>query len=827
MSFEKKIRNLRDRTEGPASEPSPAQRPSQMPRRGWRILKWAILVTFFGALLGAGALAALFYIYGRDLPQVDKLADYDPPTVTRVYGRGGELVAELAVDHGYRTVVPLSRIPKHAIDAVLAAEDADFRSHQGLDYLGMIRAFFVNLLSGRFKQGGSTITQQVVKTFLLSAERTVARKVKEVILARRLEEKLSKDEILTLYLNQIYFGHRRYGIEEASRAYFGKSVEKITLGEAAVLAGLIKSPGRFSPRLHPERAKARQREVLQNLLRASEGGKLSHRYTAAEVQAAIAAPIVIAAHREPHLGVGAYYVDHVKQQVQARLGEGAFFRKNLRIESNLDVRLQTAAERALRAGLARVERRSGWRGPEKRLGPEEAKAFAAALAKELREVVVGELYRGVVLEVGTKTAKVALGPVTAALPLREVRWARRAGDRRRPAKVADVLTAGDVVWVRLLRFGRNGVAIASLEQPPLVQGALLAIDPRTREVPALVGGYDFARSPFNRAVMARRQPGSSFKPMVYSAALRTKRYTSASIVLDSPAVYGRIFDRHAYRPHNYDWRFRGEVLLKSALGQSLNLVAVKVADDIGLEAVVEESRLLGIRSPISRNLAVALGADSVTPLELANAYAVFASGGRHAEPRFVRRVVAGDSRVLWAPEHKEREAMTPEQAYVMTSLLRAPIEDPQGTAGRAGRLGHIVAGKTGTTNEHRDAWFVGYTPELLATVWVGHDDRTPLGRRATGGAVALPIWLEFMKVAMRGRPRSEWARPVGVEVVRIDPRTGLRAPAGQVDAQEHVFLPGTAPKEEARPAGATTPENLLLEEIQAMGSPPRPTPPRP
>jgi penicillin-binding protein 1A len=788
-------------------------------------VKWTLLSLFAGALLAAGGLAALFYIYGRDLPKVDNLSQYDPPTVTRIYDSRGELMAEYAEDEGYRTFVPLPKVPKHVVDAVLAAEDADFRQHEGLDYWGMLRAFFVNLMSGEFKQGGSTITQQVVKTFLLSAERSIPRKIKEVILARRLEQKLSKDEILLLYLNQIYFGHRRYGIEEAARFYFGKGVEGLTLGEAAVLAGLIKSPGRFSPRLHPQRARGRQREVLQSLVKASAAGKLSRSYTEAEVQAAMAAPIVLSRPRAGGSAAAAYYADLVRQEVESKLGKQAFFRKSLRIETDCDLALQIAAHRSLQAGLHEIDRHRGYRGPLKKLSPAEAQALASTLEREVREVAVGEVYRAVVLQAGADLARLSLGPVKATLSSRDLRWAHPAGKRARaPRRASEVLAAGDVVLVRVARLGAGsgpnaGDARVTLEQEPQVQGALVALDPRTRAVRALVGGYDFAKSPFNRAVKARRQPGSAFKPVVYSAAIRSRRYTPASIVLDSPAVYGQIFDRHAYRPHNYDRTYRGEVRLRTALAQSLNLVAVKVADDIGIEAVRAEAAALGIESPISKGLAVALGADSVTPLELGNAYAVFAAGGSWRAPEFIRRVLSGDGRVLHAPrEHASREATTPGVAYVMTSLLRAPIEDPAGTAQRARRLGHLVAGKTGTTNEHRDAWFVGYTPELLATVWVGHDDRTPLGRAATGGRVALPIWLAFMKEAMRGKPRSEWPRPAEVEVARVDPRTGLRAAPGQLEAIEEVFLPGTAPQETAPLPGATTPETLLLEESHAVGA---------
>ena len=845
-SFEKKLRSPRERSgpdggagggessterSAPVRTPPPreprssAPKPYKPPKNlGWKILKWCLIGGFVALVLGVGGLATLFYVHGRDLPRLDNVGQYDPPTVTRIYARGGELIAELAEDEGFRSVLPMARMPKHVIDCVLAAEDADFRSHEGLDYLGMFRAFLVNLMHGTFKQGGSTITQQVVKTMILTSEKTLSRKVKEMILARRLEQKLSKDEILLLYLNQIYFGHRRNGIEEAARFYFGKSAEKISLGEAAVLAGLIKSPGRFSPRLHPDASKARQREVLTSLQRASEAGKLSRAYSAAEVKAAMDAPIVVWQPREQWVGTAPYYADLVRQRVQQKLGEKAFFRKNLRIETSCDVHLQAAAERSLRKGLLKLDRGKGYRGAEEKLAAGDIPAFRKKVAKEMGgEVVAGEVYRAVVLEAGAATAKVGVGNLDALLPLKEVKWARAAGTRgRAPAKVSEVVAVGDVIRARIVSLGsergRNaGQLIVALEQEPQVQGAIVVLDPRTRDVVALVGGYGFGKSPFNRAVKAQRQPGSSFKPIVYSAALRTKRYTPSTIVLDSPAVYGPIFSRHAYRPQNYDRQFRGEVRLRTALGQSLNLVAVKVADDIGIEAVREEALLLGIESPISKNLAVALGADSVTPMELANAYAVFASGGVLETPRVVRRATTGDGRSADAAlPPSRRQVMSPEQAYLMTSMLRAPVEDPNGTAKRAARLGHLVAGKTGTTNGNRDAWFVGFTPELLAAVWIGNDDRAPLGRNATGGHFALPVWLDFMTVAMAGRPRSEFPRPGGIELARIDPRTGLVAAPGQVNALEEVYWQGTAPRDIApQPGAATTPDTLLLDDYGA------------
>ena len=550
------------------------------------------------------------------------------------------------------------------------------------------------------------------------------------------------------------------------------------------------------------------------------------------MQAAIDAPLVVWRPQDPWLGRAPYYADLVRKQVQEQLGDQSFFRKNLRIETSVDVRLQVAAEQALRRGLSKVDRRGGFRGADENVAGPQREKLRRALAKEAGEVTAGSAYRGIVTEVGAELAKLTLGALDAVLPASEAAWAT--GGRRARKRLADVLKVGDVIQVRVValsapRGKHKGQLVVALEQVPEVQGAMVVLDPFTRDVVAVVGGYDFAKSPFNRAVKAQRQPGSAFKPIVYSAAIRTKRYTPSTIVVDSPAVYGPIFSRYAYRPQNYDRQFRGEVRLRSALGQSLNLVAVKVADDIGIEAVREEARTLGITSPISKNLAVALGADSVTPMELANAYAVFASGGKLATPRLVRRIVTADGAVVGgAGPTQMKEVMSPAQAYVMTSLLRAPIEDPKGTARGAAKLGHLVAGKTGTTNKHVDTWFVAYTPTLLAAVWLGHDDRQPLGGRATGGHVAVPIWVDFMKTAMAGKPRSEFPRPGSIELARVDPRTGMRAAAGQVDAVEEVFVTGTAPTQEApKPGVGATPDTLLLDDYQPGGAPKPPGAPQP
>ena len=739
----------------------------------WRIGKWLLLVSFLGTLAGVGTLAALFAIYGADadLPDVNKLKTYRSKQVTRVLAADGKTLLGEIYDER-RSYVSYERIPKVLVDAVVAAEDAKFFQHKGLNLLGMVRAFFANVRAGRYVQGGSTITQQVVKTFFLSPERKLRRKVQEVILARRLEQTLSKEQIMELYLNQIYFGHGRYGVQEASRFYFGKDVEKISLAEAAVLAGLPQGPERLSPLKHPDRAKRRQRYVLTQMVKT---GKIK-----ADVAERIAkAPLPTSARPKTPRSPAPEFLTLVRERLEARFGKKRLPYLGLTVVTTCDLRLQRAARQALEKGLRSIDRRQGVMRFARPLGRRRlARTLRQLKKKQSGRLVPGRIYKGVVIATDDKkgTATVDLGHVKGQLRLlHEPRYNKQ---KRPPSRVLKLRTV-----VRVSPTGRaaKGQPLPlRLAQGP--QGALVLIDVKTREVRAMVGGYGFRTGGFNRAIRSIRQPGSSFKPIVYGAALENKLITAATRLPDAPHPcenWLRIRKRG-------DKKYAGHLVVRKGLAKSVNSIACRIYEQVGGLKVRALARMLGIRSPLTEHLSLALGASGVRPVEMASAFAVFAGGGMYQPPLFIRRVGA-----LPVERAAPAPAMSPEGAYVVTSLMTSVVRG--GTAWRARRLRRPAAGKTGTSNKNRDAWFVGFTPSLSAAVWVGHDDFRPLGRRETGGRAAVPIWLDLFRRSLSGKRKRSFKRPATVIVRRVDPNKGHAMPADSTGGRPEYFLPGTAP----------------------------------
>jgi penicillin-binding protein 1A len=756
--------------------------------------------------LGALGLVGAFWYFGRDLPPVEALHEYKPPQTTRVLDRHGALVGEIFLER--RTVVPMERIPRVLILSILAAEDADFYQHEGMDFTGILRATSRLALTGKPVQGGSTITQQLIKVMLLSPERTFARKFRELILARRLEQELSKDEILYLYLNHINFGHGRYGVQEAAQYYFGKDVQDLSLAEASLIAGAPQAPARLSPRTHPEAARRRQTYVLGQLERKRE----SHwpDLTLEEVEEARQAVVRLApppesAQRAP--GVVAL----AAQALRERVSEAAFRQGGHTVHTTIDLAVQRQAHESVQKGLEAVDERNGYRAPlavpkKKAKGKAPAPVDALAMGRTYDAVVTGvDAEQGLLfVDVSGHPASVELGP----------------GGRYNPKELgaADFAEVGAPLRVSILRAADPSVpdakAHARLELGP--EGAAVVIDPRSREVLALVGGYEDG-SGFNRAVQAVRQPGSTFKPIVYALGIQRRLFTPATRVLDAPAVYDE------WKPRNFEtWRHEGPVRLRVGLAKSINLVAVRVIERIGPEAVVELSKRLGITTPLEPFLGLALGASDVRPIELVNAYATFAAGGRWAPYRLVTRIEGPDGEVIAEPAAEPaRQVLTPAEAYVVTSLLQSVVTE--GTAQAAQKLGRPVAGKTGTSNDARDAWFVGYTPNVVAGVWVGFDDRRPLGRRESGGRTALPIWMDVTRAAEKGRPVLDFPIPSGVATARIDPVSGLLAFDGMATAVDEVFLEGTVPTETARRPEVADPQTFLMEQLGAgTAAPPEP-----
>jgi penicillin-binding protein 1A len=857
---------------------------------------------------GLAALAALFggglllFAWTRELPAFDTLKDYEPLVSTRVYGVGGAEVFQFARER--RSVIPLEEMPEVLRKAVLAAEDARFYEHQGVNYLAIARCAAKGILRGGVACGGSTITQQVVKTFLLSSDWKVKRKVKELVLAPRLEENLTKDEILFLYLNQIYFGHVRYGVEEASRFYFGKPAKDLRLGEAAVLAGIVQSPMRHSPVNHPDSAKERQRYVLRRMV---EEGFISK----AQADAEAARPIVVRPPEEDP--PGDFYADAVRQYLDARYGAEEVETQGLAVDVAMDPLLQRYAEAALEAGLRAVDKRQGWRGPLLHLEPaqveaalplwrerlgrgepragqvlvwdlarvdpkgiepdaDEAGEQGVARMARARPLEAGEVYAGLVVAADDRSATVDLGNARGTLSLADVAWARKwnpTSATAAPRKMPSVVRPGDVVLVRVLagklapeRAARERKPLAlSLEQKPDVQGALVAIDPVTRGVRALVGGYDFQTSQFNRALQARRQPGSAFKPFVWGAAVESRRFTPATVVYDTPDLYRDPWTGKEWKPRNFEKdSFDGPMLLGAALAHSKNTVSVKLVDALGVDAVTGFARRMGITTDLPRNLTLALGTGEVVPIDLVNAYASIAARGFSAPPLLVLRVRDRNGQVLeenapaqlpgvapdgsaaplaaadalavpttlsdpTPPATQEPAAPTaaeghpfvvpqngtrPDVAFVLTTMMRGVVE--QGTGAGAKALGRPVAAKTGTAQEHRDAWFVGFTPDLVAGVWVGFDDHAPLGPRETGAGAALPPWLSFMQASLGGRPPAEFEAVPGVELARIDPATGLLVSDREGTAPFTAFLAGTAPTDSADSGPGSAPQNFFMDD---------------
>jgi penicillin-binding protein 1A len=767
-----------------------------MGAKALRLFFWSwFLVILPLALICSGGYVALT----TEMPDISTLKNYRPPVVTTVYADDDRKIAEFYEQR--RFVVPLSRMPRRLIQAFVAAEDARFFDHEGVDLFGILRAAFKNLEAGEVVQGASTITQQVARSFFLSAERSYRRKLEEAVLAYRIDRNFTKEEILFLYLNQIYLGYGAYGVAAAADSYFGKALADLTLAETATLAGLPPAPSTYSPAHYPERAKKRRWYVLRRML--SEGYITEYEANRADV-----APVAVRPRKNWYLDKAPYYAEHVRRYVEERYGADALYRQGLQIYTAVDLDLQEAARAAVDKGLRSLDKRQGFRGPLTTLIPEERKDFLTRLGNTHPAgfPAPGMIVRGMVLgKAGGGTGyRVTLGPVEGELSPREMRWSRTR------------LSPGDVVLVKLLRDADNtGGWELALEQTPVVEGALVCVETQTGAVKAMVGGRDFTRSQFNRAVQSHRQPGSSFKPIIYAAAL-DKQYTPLTVLSDTPFFYN---DGHtAWAPVNYDHRFLGPIRLRKAISKSRNIPVIRVLKDIGVDYAVDYAHRLGITSPLDPNLSLALGASGVSLMEMLTAYSVFANGGKLLQPRFITRIIGRDGRELDPPGGEPRQAIDASTAYIMTSLLESVVQE--GTGRRVRALDRPVAGKTGTTNDFRDAWFMGYTPHLVAGTWVGFDQEQPLGRAETGSRAAIPIWLDFMAGAVADHPPTPFSAPESVVFAEIDRHTGLRASADGPHTFTECFKPGTVPTVPARLVSKSLPSDPERSPIHQRPRPP-------
>ncbi len=774
-----------------------------------RVLRYLLFTGLGIALGGIVALVGAYLYVNRTLPKVDTLADYRPPIVSRVFSDDGAVIAEFSRER--RIVVPVSRMPRQLIEAFVSAEDSNFFQHQGIDLVSILRAALKNIRAGGIVQGGSTITQQVAKSLLLTPEKKFSRKFKEAILASRMERTLSKEGILHLYLNQIYLGHGAYGVQAAAENYFDKNIEDLSLAECAILAGLPQAPSRYSPYRHFERARERQKYVLGRM--AAEG------YISAEAAAeALAEEIVIRQRTNTHIRDAAYFTEQVRRYLEQTYGEERLYNDGLEVYTSMNLAMQLAAQQGVQENLHAHDRRQGYRGPEKVLAAEQAEAFWAAQQEAFakKAPAAGAELEALLTGATPQALQVRFGDLSGEIPLKEIAWAGpprvvKPGQEASGNALADEtrLPVGSLLRVRLEKAREDGGWTLSLQQQPLAQGALVAIDPHTGQVQAMVGGYDFLQSQFNRVIQARRLPGSAIKPIVYAAAL-DKGYTPATMILDTPLIYRETKEsgeETEWKPKNYGKKFYGPTSFRSALTRSMNVITIKVLEDIGVGYAANYAKKLGITSPLARDLTLGLGSSAVTPLELATAYCVFANGGVRITPSYINRIVDRDGRILEStdpadfpggPAEDQRlvrlpaeRVISPETAYLITNLMESVVRN--GTGWRARELDRPAAGKTGTTNDLKDAWFAGFVPRLVAVSWVGYDQERPLGKKETGSQAAAPAWVDFMKTAVRDMPPHHFPVPDTIEFRTIDSATGLLAPEDSPEAHVEAFAPGTAP----------------------------------
>ncbi len=790
-----------------------------------------------------GIAVAMFQYVVHDLPQLDSVADYRPPLASRVLDADGNVIGEFFTER--RTLVVVSQLPAHVRNSFLAAEDADFYRHTGIDYFGIIRAVLNEIkyrLIGGQRIGGSTITQQTAKTMLLSRQRTYTRKIREFILAKRIEDTLNKDEILNLYLNQIYFGNGAYGIEEAARTYYGVAAKDLTLAQAASLASVPKSPNRINPLKDPERVRSRRDYVLDQMV--VHGFASAHVVKAAKLESAAAKPSA-----QPYLNRAPYYTEEIRRILVAQFGEDEVYHGGLTIQTPVNMRIQIAAQNALRRGLRELDKRQGYRGPVTRLTKENQKQLRTILAEKMASLFknnsvprvwdlslltseqlaqnwdeAGQLIKTVVLEPGAilaglvktvsnanKTVTIDLGKQNATLPFSKMTWARSFNVTKYtpPPKVpTDILQVGDIVLVKIDKV--TPFIEVSLEQKPLVEGAIAVIDPHNHRVLAMVGGYDFFSSSFNRATQAKRQSGSSFKPFIYATAINSLAVTAATLITDAPKVYGDGQNSAQWKPKNSTGKFLGDITVHSCLVSSVNTCSITLLERVGIDAVRKLATDVGVltdQTPLPRDLTIALGSGEAIPLAHINAYAIFPNGGQYEPPVLIEKVISRDGKILFeAPVIEPVQAITPQAAYVMTNIMRGLMN---GAGRRATGLSVALAGKTGTTNEFRSAWFVGFSQDLVAGVYIGFDNNQILGMSEYGARAAMPIWGYMMQDALQVIPAREFVQPEGVVWRLIDPQTGLLAKNAVYDpaVAENQF----ADESEVQLGAAERPKGAVLE----------------
>ena len=703
---------------------------------GKKRVSWVLfgLLVLIAALVGATA--GLLIVYSTDLPQVDGLERYRPSAITELYDDQGRIIGTFALQR--RVIATFDDYPPVLRDALLSIEDKDFYRHWGINTWRILGAAYRDIESGGKVQGGSTLTMQLARNLFLSPDRSFHRKVQEALLAIQIERRFTKPQIFTLYANQIFLGHGVYGFEAASQYYFSKHAKNLTLDEAALLAGLPKAPQYYSPILHPDRALKRRNLVINAML---EDGKI----TTQQATEAKEKPTILSLQHDPN-STAPYFVEEVRRYLESKYGSDQVHEGGLRVYTSLNLDLQKAANQSVLDGLAAYERRHGWKNKLVNVV-----AQGAVLEKyqsldwEDTPEVNGYIH-ALVMQVESGSATVKFEKFSAELTQSDAAWTQK--------KLANIMNVGDVIYVKILSLGRDGHARVSLEQDSGAQGALVALDNVSGEIKAMVGGRDFNESKFNRAVQAQRQVGSSFKPYVYAAAV-DQGATPDDTILDAPVTFPA--GTSTYTPHNYDEKFEGTITLRRALAQSRNIPALKLADRLGIKTVIDYARKFGVTSNIPPYLPIALGSADLTLMEQTSAFSVFPDDGVRIVPRYITKVTDYDGRVLEEDFPDVKDVISAKTARTLTSMLREVVQHGTGVA--AAKMPYALAGKTGTTNDFTDAWFIGFSPSITAGVWVGYDEKKSLGSRETGGRAALPIWMEFMTAALAGRDSGQFEAP--------------------------------------------------------------------
>jgi penicillin-binding protein 1A len=754
------------------------------PRRPWRW--WQVLLLGLGAAIVIGGLTAggLLWHFSKDLPALDQLGTYQPSLVTQVYSVDQKLIGQFFIER--RILTTVANIPERLRRAVIAVEDVRFFEHPGLDYIGMLRAAWTNVRRGSKVEGASTITQQLARSLFLSSERTFDRKVRELILAYKMELVLTKDQILELYLNQIYFGQGAYGVASAAQTYFGKNLSALTIGESAFLAGLPKSPNHYSPFKAYDRAKKRQEHVLARM----EEAKF---LTSAEREQA--AGEILNFRRPGGEQAAPYFVEYIRQLLVAKYGEDTVYKGGLKVFTTLNMETQRAAEAAFAAGLRELDKRQGWRGPLRMVDVTVPSPPTVAAATD-EAMKVGDYREGFVTKVAKDYYLVQIGTTVAKLAFDDMAWAKRrltgpdlAKDVVVNLNLKHVLKLGDVIEVMVKKLDRDMVHV-QMEQTPLIEGGLIALEPGKGAIRAMVGGYDFGRSEYNRAVQAHRQPGSAFKPIIYATAMN-QGMSPASVILDAPVVYVQDQDEKTWKPENYGRKIHGMVSLRDALAHSHNLATVRLLDKVGVKNVIEFAKTVGVTSPLAADLSLGLGSSSVGLMELTSVYGVFLNQGSRAEPYAILSVKDNAGQVLEQAEPQALPVISKETAYLITNMMEDVIQKGTGQAAKV--IGRPIAGKTGTTDEFINAWFIGGAPNLVAGIYVGFDDRRSLGDTESGAHAALPIWINFMQAALKPLPVVAFTIPEGVTFVKVDPSTGLLEGEEGEPSTVELFTKGSEP----------------------------------